>query len=504
LSKSKKKQKKQEEEKRQREADEREFERQQQQQKLIQEEQQRLYLAAEAQKKQEREEQKILKLKKQREQRELAEQKARELAAQPPAVSPWQQSEPPVKATNQGSSMRDILAQEEKQKNKVQLELTQTVLKHSQEQEQLNQHQPHTSNQQQANGGPAWGNKWTPPAVVAKVKPDKKKNKLSFLEIQKAEEKAKEAARSLNEKMGVPVANSMWTAAVGAKPQTSGFATTVKQPSSSGAWGGGTQEQPQHLSVQQNQNQQPQQQPQQQQQQQQQRAPQQQPTPSAYVPKPVVTQLPPSKPPQQSRAKPTHTTNSSSHSKDSVADGFWDLDEPQSKNKKNDYSTSNKRSDGDAEARFVKWCQDELKNCQEEKKSGDKPIDIEVFVSFIRDEYDEQLVLQYIQEYFGDSGRVRSFLKQFVDQRSKLNSSQSGWETASRTVSAPQMHSSVLDGEDEDGDDQSDGFASVGKGGKKKKKSRGQRLDPAMLNFNVASSGGANRGQIDTGAWQKR
>eukprot|EP00040_Diaphanoeca_grandis_P025338 m.140230 g.140230 ORF g.140230 m.140230 type:complete len:165 (-) comp30106_c12_seq1:198-692(-) len=163
-------------------------------------------------------------------------------------------------------------------------------------------------------------------------------------------------------------------------------------------------------------------------------------------------------------------------------------------------------------------------------KGGEK-IDIDVFATFIRGEEDESLVSQYIQEYFGDSSRVRSFTRKFVDQRSKISSghaSAAGWESAKPGIKATpqqphhqpqQPHQHQLqqqqqqlqqlinsgDNDDQEGDNTGDGFAQVGKGGKKKKKKgRGLKLDPAMLNYNVASSGGANRGGTIENAWQKR
>jgi hypothetical protein len=50
------------------------------------------------------------------------------------------------------------------------------------------------------------------------------------------------------------------------------------------------------------------------------------------------------------------------------------------------------------------------------------------------------------------------------------------------------------------GDD--DAFQVAGKGGKGgKKKKRGQKLDPSLLTYGVASSGGANRGGGAESAW---
>ena len=83
-----------------------------------------------------------------------------------------------------------------------------------------------------------------------------------------------------------------------------------------------------------------------------------------------------------------------------------------------------------------------------------------------------------------------------MDQRAQLSQSfavSSGWHTAGGGGGGGGGDSPSSD---------AGGFAEVGKGGKKKNKKKGQRLDVA---FGVSSSGGANRGAIDTpGAWGAR
>lgn len=69
----------------------------------------------------------------------------------------------------------------------------------------------------------------------------------------------------------------------------------------------------------------------------------------------------------------------------------------------------------------------------------------------------------------------------------------SGWHTAGNSSKGAK----VPGGSGSVGADDDDGFIDAkGKGGKKKK--RGQKIDPSLLTYGVASSGGANRGQLES------
>jgi hypothetical protein len=107
------------------------------------------------------------------------------------------------------------------------------------------------------------------------------------------------------------------------------------------------------------------------------------------------------------------------------------------------------------------------------KKWNKADIDVGTFVELLKS-VDEQDVTGYLYEYFGNGSTVSSFARDFVDRRKGK-----GWTTAGARTS---------------GGDEGE-FVSAGKSKKKKKK--GQKI---AVDFGVNSSGGANRGEIDS--WQ--
>lgn len=264
---------------------------------------------------------------------------------------------------------------------------------------------------------------------------------MSFLEIQKAEEAARKQQQKSQPEMGV----SPWAMAAAKGAKQSGF---VAQPAPSattlggaGAWGNG-------------------------------------PRPSqASDPRPVAE----AQPGAASRASLAGESGKKSGSQEDRGDTFWDYDGGQASSKTTS-SRSAVSQEGPETSTFQEWCEQELRDYE-------SSFDVKTFVTFLQALPDDE-VHQYVKEYLGDSKKAHAFAVAFAERRAGAGSgdqSGSGWLTAG-TKTKGKGYSQP-----------SSQFQEVQSKNKRKKK-RGQKVDPSLLTYGVNSSGGANRGEIDT--WQ--
>jgi len=318
-------------------------------------------------------------------------------------------------------------------------------------------------------------------ATQAHAKQAKNAAPVSFLEIQRAEEEAKKALVKRQQSMGIETGQSAWycarfllallflgcpfshwfnfmcslldtaanfrssAAAKGAANKPSGFVAPSPQASGGSAWGK---------------------------------------VPSKAA-QPKRATLPAAAPTQATAARhvPPPSTKTTT-AKGGADGGFWDYEGS------GRGAAAGGASDGaNAKGAFANWCEAELKKL-------DASLDAETFSQFIISLGDEEVEL-YVMEHYGGGGgkkrgKAKDFVTNFLDRRASESgtvSATSGWHTAGGSARFKGGHANSGD----------DGFTEA-KGSKGKRKKRGQKIDPKLLTYGVASSGGANRGQLDTWA----
>jgi hypothetical protein len=168
------------------------------------------------------------------------------------------------------------------------------------------------------------------------------------------------------------------------------------------------------------------------------------------APAPVQHKAPPP-PPKVAAPKPQQPAAASAPSGGGGGGGgFWELEEetPESRLAKR-------------EAQFAVWCKAEV---------GSFPavgIDGGSFIEILRAMPDSE-VAPFSYEYFGNSQKVREFARNFVSRRSGKDD----WETKGQEGSSGKS--------------------------RRKKKGKGQKVDPSLLSYGVSSSERSNRGEIDS------
>lgn len=268
--------------------------------------------------------------------------------------------------------------------------------------------------------------------------PVQKTKPMSFMEIQKMDEaEAKRKAAAQKAAGGAPATG--WAAAAGAPPPSSGFTSPGKGAatgSSGGTVWGGSKSASAVVAA---------------------SAPQAKSLPPKPQPTAVPVTSAPS--PKKSQAKTPAPAPA-------AGGGFWDVEEPAQQQQRPPAAPAAAAQPTQDEL-LVEWCTSEM------RKLPKSDIDTSTFIELLKSA-EERDVTGYLYEYFGNAQAVTEFARNFVDRRSGK-----GWETAG--------------GSSKGGDGKPSGKS-------KKKKKKGQKMDPSMLTYGVNSTGGANRGEIDT--WQ--
>jgi len=430
---------------------------------------------------------------------------------QPPAVSPWGSAAPEPKkkaaSVEKGPSLLEIQAEEERQRKRLEEQKQLASVIHNAAQA------PKPSNAAGSGAGrPAWGSSGaaTGPSLLeiqqqeasraqaqaavakkteGKVKAKKKavsaaqnapkKAPISFLDIQRAEEEERKRHAAAQKAAGiVPVATG-WSSAAGGSAAsgkrgatsittslTSGRSSSGKDSGSGGDGGGGGggnvwgsnksasaiigKPKPVAKVVQP-------------------AAPKAVPKAAPKVIQPVasVIRAQPKQPKQAPpKAQPAAQQPRKQAPVAAAGDGFWDTGPT-----KATATTTTKKTAASEGDEFNAWCKREIISCNPEG------VDVDTFVEMLSAFGDDE-VMQWVQEYIGTSAKASQFARNFVSRRRGK-----GWHVAGGSKAAS-----------------SDPKPSTGASKSKKKKKKGQKIDPSLLTYGVASTGGANRGEIDS--WQ--
>ncbi|XP_076472424.1 uncharacterized protein LOC143301883 isoform X4 [Babylonia areolata] len=186
---------------------------------------------------------------------------------------------------------------------------------------------------------------------------------------------------------------------------------------------------------------------------------------------------------KQSAAKTTASTNSAQPSK--------------SKKEEERVQRLFRETSESSKDEFTMWCEAFLEGMEVQ-------VDIETFVSFLKEVDSPYEVHDYVKSYLGESKKAREFGKQFLEKRSHFNNKarkEKRQEEESIWGPAPAVNPREIRGNTVQTSNADHGFTEVGgksKGAKKKKKM--QKLDgSALLGFTVAKDPNRkNAGEIES------